>query len=62
MMPKAILKILKVLTLEKMSFSHKAIDFYMPLSQNVQGPLCSALQNLSEALFKSNFLCVSQFY
>lgn len=60
-MPKAILKILKVLALEKMSFSHKAIGIYMPLSQNIQCQLCSALQNLSETLFKSSFLCGSQF-
>lgn len=62
LMPKAILKILKVLALETMSFSHKAINFYMPSSQNVRCSLSSAQQNLFKALFRLDFLWENHWY
>lgn len=62
LMPKAILKILKVLALETLSFSHKAIEFYIPSSQNVWCPLSSAQEILFKALFTSDFLWESHWY
>lgn len=45
LMPKAILEILKVLALEKMSFSYKGINFHMSPSQDVFCPLYSGQMN-----------------